>query len=508
MSGSVYVPPHLRNQNKTETPQTTPSNHEEARSTKFSNTTSRPPPNRQMNKSRSVPGRLNEMSDQEIESLFASKEENPDFQVYENSQVKIHSSIKIEAIKGFPRSGVKNILLENIANLGFRAPTAVQKYSIPYVLQGHDLIVTSQTGSGKTAAFMLPVVTQVLQKGYSRNPTVICLAPTRELAIQIQKETDKFCKGTELQSVCVFGGDPIQNQIQQLRNNSYQIVIATPGRLIDLAKRQYIFMRDVQFLILDEADRMLDMGFEPQISEVIKEFDMPSAENRQTLLFSATFPREVQELARQFMKQTSSRIEVGLQDAPSLIEQRFLYVPDHSKLQALLEVIDQVSGPTLIFVERRATVDEIEEFLFDENRKVVAIHGDREMKDRLAALRGFSTGRAEIMVATDVAARGLDIQNVAHVINLDLPTDLDSYIHRIGRTGRAGNRGIATAFFNESSEPFLSNFIRHVQKSSQELPEGLQEYAQSSRNRQHRGGRGGRGSMSRDRSYHNFNSRY
>ena len=502
MSTGKYIPPHLRNQqdSQTDSPKTTdqgsfkktgfsPNNHNSNNTKKNS-----------MTHSYSVPSHLNDISDKQVEDLFEKIIENPEFQVYDSAKVSVHG-VQLPPIKSFPGCGVRNVLLENIAQLGYKSPTAVQKYSIPYVLKGYDLIVTSQTGSGKTAAFMLPVITKLLLNPNNYGPTVVCLVPTRELAIQIRTETEKFCQKTNLKVVCVYGGESIQNQMVFLRG-SIHILIATPGRLIDIVKKGIVQLSQVQYLILDEADRMLDMGFEPQISEVIQDFDMPLVNQRQTLLFSATFPSEVENLSRKFMKKEFSRIEVGLQEAPTLIEQRFQYVPEHFKRQALVDALNYIDGPTLIFVERRVTADKTEEFLQDQELPVVAIHGDRDMKDRLAALRGFLNGKARIMVATDVAARGIDIPNVAHVINFDLPTDLDSYIHRIGRTGRAGNRGIATAFFNESNEPFLSNFLKHIYTTKQNIPEGLQEYAETNYRNNRSKPRGGYSGFNRERSYY------
>jgi ATP-dependent RNA helicase DDX3X len=285
------------------------------------------------------------------------------------------------------------------------------------------------------------------------------------------------------------------------------ILIATPGRLIDILEHCQLRLGSVGYLILDEADRMLDMGFEPQIDQVINGFDMPPPDARQTLLFSATFPAEVQGLARRFMRPGVTRIEVGVQDAPTLIEQRFVRCPDAAKFRCLLDIIARVDGQTLVFAERKVTVDSIESYLYDAGCSVVAIHGDREMANRLAALRGFTNGRAQVMVATDVAARGIDIPNVAHVINLDLPSDLDSYIHRIGRTGRAGKRGIATSLWNENNAGVLGHLVRHFWENRQAVPLDLELFGQGAGGMggYTRGGRrgayGGRGGMSRDRSW-------
>jgi ATP-dependent RNA helicase DDX3X len=427
------------------------------------------------------------VTDEEVQDAFAKNPENEEMAVYEGVQVIVHAVREMPPISEFLGCGVANSVLLNVASAGYKNPTNVQKYSIPYILNDEDLIVTSQTGSGKTAAFVLPVITMLLRLPRGRNPLVVILVPVREIGYQIIEETIKFCGQTAIRSVGVFGGAPINNQLQELRFGC-DILIATPGRLIDVMERRALSLGSVRCLILDEADRMLDMGFEPQIRTVIDQFDMPPAGDRQTLLFSATFPREVQNLAAQFMREGVTRIEVGLQDAPSLIEQRFMYVPENNKFSALLETIQEIDGQTLVFAERKVMVDRIEEYLYEEGCRVVGIHGDRDMPERMSALRGFTKGKAQIMVATDVAARGLDIQDVAHVINMDLPNDTDTYTHRIGRTGRAGKHGLATSFWNESNSQFLASFIQHLKESRLPIPAGLDRFQPDRRGGMGRGG--------------------
>jgi ATP-dependent RNA helicase DDX3X len=308
---------------------------------------------------------MNEFTDDHVRRLFADNQEHGDMSVYEGSDVRVHTQYdEVAPATEFPGCGVRNDILVAVAGMGFKTPTNVQKYAIPYILAGHDLIVTSQTGSGKTAAYMLPVLSALIGVQRPRDPSVVVLVPTRELALQIQTETIKFTDRSDLKTVCVFGGASMGDQLRQLRY-ARDILIATPGRLIDILQHGQLRLGNVRWLILDEADRMLDMGFEPQINEVINGFDMPPPDSRQTLLFSATFPAEVRDLARRFMRPDVTRIEVGVQDAPSLIEQRFFYCSDAAKFASLLEIINQVDGQTLVFAERKVTVDRIEDYLFD-----------------------------------------------------------------------------------------------------------------------------------------------
>lgn len=504
MSGA-YVPPHLRNRG--DGGNQAPSS---GRTVGFEGTQPRGGHGGRgggFRRSQSVPERMTHLTDEKIREMFASiPEGDVSMQAYEGAEVRVEGGT-IAPITEFPQCGLQNEILANIAELGYKSPSNVQKYSIPYVLSGQDVLVTAPTGSGKTAAYMLPVLSSILERKFrGRGPSVVVLAPVRELAQQIEVATNKYLKGTGMRTVCVFGGAAMGDQLRQLRY-SCDVLVATPGRLIDILDRGLLVLADTQVLIMDEADKMLDMGFEPQIDQIINQFDMPNTESRQTLLFSATFPREVQNLARRYMRPDVSRIAVGLQDAPKLIEQRFMYCPERSKLSSLLEIIGDIDGQILIFAERKASVDRIEDYLYDQGCRVVAIHGDRDMEMRTAAMRGFSSGKAQIMVATDVAARGLDIPSVAHVINLDLPTDLDSYIHRIGRTGRAGHTGVATSFWNENNAPFLQQLCQHFRKNHQAIPEELESFDRDSRSQ--RGGRsgGGRGRgynrFPRDNSYHN-----
>ena len=284
------------------------------------------------------------------------------------------------------------------------------------------------------------------------------------------------------------------------------LLSATPGRLVDLIERNRISLANIQYLVLDEADRMLDMGFEPQIRRIVQGEDMPGVHDRQTLMFSATFPRDIQVLAKDFLKEYIF-LSVGRVGSTSEnITQKVEYVEDQDKRSVLLDILDAEgkNGLTLIFVETKRMADMLSEFLMSNHFPATSIHGDRTQREREHALSTFRSGRTPIMVATAVAARGLDIPNVTHVINYDLPSDIDDYVHRIGRTGRAGNTGISIAFFNRGNKNIVRELVELLREANQEVPAWLDQVVTESTSggggyggRGARGGRGGRGGASR-----------
>ena len=290
---------------------------------------------------------------------------------------------------------------------------------------------------------------------------------------------------------------------QQLRQieKGCDLLSATPGRLVDLIERGRISLANIKYLVLDEADRMLDMGFEPQIRRIVQGEDMPGIEERQTLMFSATFPRDIQMLARDFLKDYIF-LSVGRVGSTSEnITQKIEYVEDNDKRSALLDILSSQSqveiGLTLVFVETKRMADMLSDFLMTHNLPATSIHGDRTQRERETALQTFRTGRTPILVATAVAARGLDIPNVTHVVNYDLPSDIDDYVHRIGRTGRAGNTGVSTAFFNRGNKNIVRDLVELLREANQEIPSWLESLAHESSfgggGYRGRGGRGGRG---------------
>ncbi|EMD39189.1 hypothetical protein CERSUDRAFT_81950 [Gelatoporia subvermispora B] len=433
------------------------------------------------------------------------------FEKYDDIPVEATGAGVPDPVNAFTNPPLDPVLLENIGFSRYTTPTPVQKYSIPIVALGRDLMACAQTGSGKTGGFLFPILSASFSNGprappvdangggYGRSrkayPTGLILAPTRELVSQIHDEARKFCYRSWVRPAVVYGGADINQQLRQIERGC-DLLSATPGRLVDLIERGRISLANVRYLVLDEADRMLDMGFEPQIRRIVQGEDMPGVQERQTLMFSATFPRDIQMLARDFMKDYVF-LSVGRVGSTSEnITQKVEYVEDPDKRSVLLDVLSAHDGGlTLVFVETKRMADMLSDFLLASNLPATSIHGDRTQRERELALQTFRSGRTPILVATAVAARGLDIPNVTHVINYDLPSDIDDYVHRIGRTGRAGNVGIATAFFNRNNRNIVRDLLELLREANQEIPGWLETVAQeSSFGGSTRGGRGrGRG---------------
>lgn len=304
-------------------------------------------------------------------------------------------------------------------------------------------------------------------------PLALVLAPTRELACQIYDEAKKFSYKTALKSVVVYGGSPIGYQLRDLERGC-DILVATPGRLVDIMERGRISLAEIRYLVLDEADRMLDMGFEPQIRRIVEGEDMPPTGDRQTLMFSATFPKEIQQLAASFLYDYIFLAVGRVGSTTDLVTQKFIRVDENDKQAMLLDLLTSVKGLTIIFVETKRKADMLEDFLVREGFPATSIHGDRVQQDRTEALRSFSSGRTPYLIATNVAARGLDIDNITHVVNYDMPTDIDDYVHRIGRTGRAGKAGLATAFISEENANIVPKLLQILEESNQEIPGWLE----------------------------------
>ncbi|EFX02574.1 ATP dependent RNA helicase [Grosmannia clavigera kw1407] len=434
------------------------------------------------------------------------------FEKYDDIPVEASGHDVPDPVLTFTNPPLDDHLIHNIELAHYKVPTPVQKYSIPIVMGGRDLMACAQTGSGKTGGFLFPILSQafitgpsVVPNGQAGNfgrqrkayPTSLILAPTRELVSQIYEESRKFAYRSWVRPCVVYGGADIGSQLRQIERGC-DLLVATPGRLVDLIERGRISLCNIKYLVLDEADRMLDMGFEPQIRRIVEGEDMPGVNERQTLMFSATFPRDIQMLARDFLKDYVF-LSVGRVGSTSEnITQKVEYVEDNDKRSVLLDILHtHGAGLTLIFVETKRMADSLSDFLINQNFPATSIHGDRTQRERERALEMFRNGRCPILVATAVAARGLDIPNVTHVVNYDLPTDIDDYVHRIGRTGRAGNTGLSTAFFNRGNRGVVRELIDLLKEANQEVPAFLETIARESSFGG--GGRGGRSGGGRGR---------
>ncbi|XP_077629141.1 putative ATP-dependent RNA helicase DDX4 isoform X9 [Crocuta crocuta] len=420
------------------------------------------------------------------DSIFAHYQTGINFDKYDTILVEVSGHDPPPAILTFEEANLCQTLNNNIAKAGYTKLTPVQKYSIPIIMAGRDLMACAQTGSGKTAAFLLPILAHMMRDGVTasrfkdlQEPECIIVAPTRELINQIYLEARKFSFGTCVRAVVIYGGTQLGYSIRQIVQGC-SILCATPGRLMDIIGKEKIGLRQVKYLVLDEADRMLDMGFGPEMKRLLACPGMPSKEQRQTLMFSATFPEEIQRLAGEFLKSDYLFVAVGqVGGACRDVQQTILQVGQYSKREKLVEILQNIGDErTLVFVETKKKADFIATFLCQEKISTTSIHGDREQREREQALGDFRCGKCPVLVATSVAARGLDIENVQHVINLDLPSTIDEYVHRIGRTGRCGNTGRAISFFDPESDNHLAQpLVKVLSDAQQDVPAWLEEIA-------------------------------
>ncbi len=336
----------------------------------------------------------------------------------------------------FSKLGLSSKVLEGVRAAGYTDPTPIQLRAIPIVMSGRDLIGSAQTGTGKTAAFALPILSRLAQRGALR---ALVLEPTRELAAQVETAIRDYGRFTNLRTTVIFGGTGYGRQDQALRQG-VDIIVATPGRLLDQMQRGMVRLNQIEILVLDEADRMLDMGFLPDVRRVVER--CPRA--RQTMLFSATIPPEIEQLCKWALRNPEN-IEIGLRRSPAETVTHALYPVASDQKQELLEELlrrtdyDQV----LIFCRTKHGADRVARRLHQQGHAVAVLHSNRTQREREQALNGFRNGRYEVMVATDIAARGIDVEQISHVINFDVPHHPEDYVHRIGRTGRAQSVGDA-----------------------------------------------------------------
>ncbi|XP_077946599.1 DEAD-box helicase 3 X-linked a isoform X9 [Gasterosteus aculeatus] len=468
-------------------------------------------------------------NDRQEQELFAASNTGINFEKYDDIPVEATGSNCPPHIDSFHDVDMGEIIMGNINLTRYTCPTPVQKHAIPIIKSKRDLMACAQTGSGKTAAFLLPVLSQIYSDGpgeaaqaakngqdsgrYGRRkqyPLSLVLAPTRELALQIYDEARKFAYRSRLRPCVVYGGADIGQQIRELERGCH-LLVATPGRLVDMMERGKIGLDYCNYLILDEADRMLDMGFEPQIRRIVEQDTMPPKGVRQTMMFSATFPKEIQILARDFLEDYIFLAVGRVGSTSENITQKVVWVEDGDKRSFLLDLLNATVIPsdvqenvteapekpgkeslTLVFVETKKGADALEDFLYHEGYACTSIHGDRSQRDREEALHQFRSGRCPILVATAVAARGLDISNVKHVINFDLPSDIEEYVHRIGRTGRVGNLGLATSFFNDKNSNITKDLLDILVEAKQEVPSWLESLAYEHQHKSTTRGRSGK----------------
>ncbi|MEK3786240.1 MULTISPECIES: DEAD/DEAH box helicase [Paenibacillus] len=346
-------------------------------------------------------------------------------------------------------------VIQAITELGFEEATPIQSKSIPIALSGSDMIGQAQTGTGKTAAFGIPLISKISKT--DEKIRALIMAPTRELAIQVAEEIEKLSRFKGLRTLPIYGGQDIVRQIRALKRKP-QIIIGTPGRLLDHINRKTIKLDDVNTVVLDEADEMLDMGFMEDIQSILKQVP----EDRQTMLFSATMPPNIQKLAQQFLKNPEHVSVIPKQVSAPLIDQAYIEVPERQKFEALSRLLDMESPElAIVFGRTKRRVDELAEALQKRGYSADGLHGDLSQNQRDTVMRKFRDGSIDVLVATDVAARGLDVSGVTHVVNFDLPQDPESYVHRIGRTGRAGKEGAAWSFVTPREIDHL-HFIERV----------------------------------------------
>ncbi len=362
----------------------------------------------------------------------------------------------------FQDLNLQDEILKAIEDAGFTTPTPIQAEAIPQILGGFDLRASAQTGTGKTAAYLLPVLSKLMAPRVHRgiHPRVLILVPTRELAIQVSEEAVKYCRYlNKTKTVCIYGGAPYPVQNRQLAR-PHEILVATPGRLIDHLERKRIDLSKLEILILDEADRMLDMGF----VEPVEQIAAATPKERQTLLFSATMQGSVLKLSRNLLNNPKEIVISQAHDRHENIEQRLYYVDDLQHKYRLLNHLlnDPDINQAIVFTATKRFADQLVDELYQLGCRAAALHGDMNQRQRTRTIMRLRQGEIRFLVATDVAARGIDVQTISHVINFDLPRSVEDYVHRIGRTGRAGATGLAMSFAASNERHLVSKIEQFI----------------------------------------------
>lgn len=424
---------------------------------------------------------------------------------YEEKHISVMGNKVMKPIFKFNEAGFPDYIYATLARQGFTDPTAIQAIGWPNAMSGHDCVGIAKTGSGKTLAFILPAIVHINAQPYldpGDGPIVLVLCPTRELAQQVQKVAAEFGQSSHIKNTCVYGGASKGPQLRDLERGC-EIVIATPGRLIDFLEQKKTNLRRCTYLVLDEADRMLDMGFEPQIRKIISQI----RPDRQTLMWSATWPKDVSKLASDFLNEFV-HVQVGSMGLAA--NHNILQIVDvcqpmekDEKLMRLMEeIMGEAENKTIIFTETKRRCDELTRTMRRDGWPAMCIHGDKSQPERDWVLNEFRSGRSPILVATDVASRGLDVSDVKFVINYDFPSQCEDYVHRIGRTARAEQKGTAYTFFTYDNAKQSKDLIAILQEAKQAVNPKLMEMGMTFRNygksngrdrRNGGGGRGGRG---------------
>ncbi|XP_071951995.1 probable ATP-dependent RNA helicase DDX46 [Antedon mediterranea] len=411
---------------------------------------------------------LAKMTAEDVEALRESME-----------SIKVRGKNVPKPIKEWVQCGVSKKILDVLKKNKYEKPTPIQAQAIPSIMSGRDLIGIAKTGSGKTMAFLIPMMRHILDQDpleADEGPISMILTPTRELAMQIYKECKKFTKSHGLKAVCVYGGTGISEQIAELKRGA-EIIVCTPGRMIDMLAAnngRVTNLRRCTYLVLDEADRMFDMGFEPQVMKIVDNI----RPDRQTVLFSATFPRQMEALARRILTKPVEVQVGGRSIVCSDVEQHLIILEEEEqKFLKLLELLGiyQEKGSVLVFVERQESADRLLKDLMKSSYSCVSLHGGIDQYDRDSIIQDFKAGNVRLMVATSVAARGLDVKQLILVVNYDCPNHYEDYVHRCGRTGRAGNKGFAYTFISPDQSKFAGDIIKAFEVSGQKVPTELSD---------------------------------
>ncbi|EDV21201.1 uncharacterized protein TRIADDRAFT_30653 [Trichoplax adhaerens] len=414
----------------------------------------------------------------EVPELAKMTSEEADDVRLQLENIKVRGKGCPTPVKNWAQCGLSVKLLDSLKRVKYEKPTPVQAQAIPSIMSGRDVIGIAKTGSGKTLAFLLPMFRHILDQNAlspGDGPIGLIMTPTRELAIQITRECRRFTKAIGMHVVCVYGGTGISEQIAELKRGA-EIVVCTPGRMIDMLlanNGRVTNLRRVTYLVLDEADRMFDMGFEPQVMKIVESI----RPDRQTVMFSATFPRQMEALARKMLTKPIE-IEVGGRSIVcSDIEQHVVIINEEDKFLKLLELLGlyQPYGSVLVFVEKQESSDQLLKDLMKASYPCLSLHGGMDQSDRDSTIVDYKNGVIKLLVATSVAARGLDVKNLILVVNYDCPNHYEDYVHRAGRTGRAGNKGYAYTLITEDQGKYAGDIIRALELSKNSIPESLEK---------------------------------